>query len=53
MTVSHEPGDGSFEVIIEEREPVPQDWVTCKAAVILRRTPFGFTVVKARGGTVG
>jgi hypothetical protein len=37
MTVTFEPGDGSFDVIIETDEEVPREWADCPAAAIYRR----------------
>jgi hypothetical protein len=41
MRVSHEPGDGSFSVVIGPDEPVPQEWARCKAAEIWRELRDG------------
>jgi hypothetical protein len=48
VTVSFEPGDGSFEVLLSETDPIPVEWVI-PAAIILRSSPDGYRVVKPLG----
>lgn len=53
MTITFESGDGSFDIIIEDHEPVPAEWVSCAAAEIWRKDPADgrLFLIKARGKT--
>jgi hypothetical protein len=50
MNVSHEPGDGSFDVVLELYDPLPLEWCRCPAARIVRRIEGGkIKLIKERG----
>ena len=48
MRVGFEPGDGSFEVVLEHNEPVPPEW-NIPGAVILRESTPIYRVIKPLG----
>lgn len=52
MNVSHEPGDGSFDVVLELHDPLPLEWARCACARIVRRIEGGRIVVVKELGVV-
>jgi hypothetical protein len=50
MNISHEPGDGTTDVMLELYDPLPLEWARCPSAAIYRRVEGGrIVVVKERG----
>lgn len=48
-TISFEPGDGSFEVVVDHRsEILPSDW-TCPATSILLKEGREYRILKCEG----
>jgi hypothetical protein len=46
MKVTFEPGDGSFEVILEDKEPLPPEWNVLGVAVLREISPKTYRLIK-------
>lgn len=48
VTITFEPGDGSFDVTLSENEPFTAEWnVPC--ALVIRHHQSGYVILKHRG----
>ena len=52
MTVSFEPGDGSFEIILDAYEAFPQEWNIPSAFVMRRVSSCQYVTLKCLGQTL-